>query len=91
MFHSTNAILRSGKGSFRSFFAISNEKTGVILVRNGNVAMKNRNIAIDNGKAEVGDRNVAETEKTFHASLIKLDKENPEIDREETKIREYKY
>jgi flagellar basal body P-ring protein FlgI len=61
------AMLRSAKGSFRSFFAISNEKTGIISVRNRNVAMKNRNVAIDNRNVEVDERNVAETEKKFHA------------------------
>jgi hypothetical protein len=65
MFRSTKAMLQSEKGSFRLFFAISNEETGVIPVRNGNVAMKNRNVAIDNGKVEVGERNVAETEEKF--------------------------
>jgi hypothetical protein len=60
IFRSTKAMSRSKKGSFRSFFAISNEKTGVIPVQNRNVAMKNRNVAIDNGKVEVGERNAVE-------------------------------
>jgi hypothetical protein len=75
MFRSTKAMLRSEKGSFRLFFAISNEKTGVIPFRNENVAMKNRNVAIDNGQVEVGDRNVAETEEKFHSLLIKNPKD----------------
>jgi hypothetical protein len=37
--------------------------------------MKNRNVAIDNGKVEVDDRNVAETEEKFHSSLNK----NPKV------------
>jgi hypothetical protein len=69
------AMLWSEKGNSRSFFAISNEKTGIISVRNGNVAMKNGNVAIDNGKVEVGDRNVAEMEEKFNSSLIK----NPKV------------
>jgi hypothetical protein len=60
------ARLRSEKENFRSFFAISNEKTGVIPVQNGNVAMKNRNVTIDNGKVEIGDRNVAEKKEKFY-------------------------
>jgi hypothetical protein len=31
--------------------------------------MKNRSVAIDNGKVEVGDRNVAEMEEKFNVSL----------------------
>jgi hypothetical protein len=69
------AMLWSKKGSFRSFFAISNEKTGIIPVRNGKVAMKNRKVAIDNGKVELGDRNVVEMEVKFNSSLIK----NPKV------------
>jgi hypothetical protein len=48
---------QSEKGSLRLFFAISSEKTEVIPVQNGNVAMKNRNVAFDKGKVEVGERN----------------------------------
>jgi hypothetical protein len=42
--------------------------------------MKNRNVAIDNGKVEVGDRNVAEMKENFHASLIKCGKKNIEFE-----------
>ncbi|MDR1347834.1 MAG: hypothetical protein LBJ63_05305 [Prevotellaceae bacterium] len=74
IFRSTKAMLRSEKGSFRLFFAISNEKTGVIPVADRSIVAKNRNVAIDNGKVEVGDRNVAETEEKFHATFIKKPK-----------------
>jgi hypothetical protein len=63
---------RSEKECFHSFCAISNEKTVVIPVQNGNVAVKNRNVTIDNGKVEIGEKNVAEMKntefETFHAS-----------------------
>jgi hypothetical protein len=65
------AMLWSEKGSFRSFFAISNEETGIIPVADRNATMKNRKVAIDNGKVEVGNRNVAETDEKFHSSFIK--------------------
>jgi hypothetical protein len=80
MFRSMKAVLRSEKESFRSFFAISNEKTGVIPVRNWNVAMKNWNVAIDNGNVEVGDRNVVAMEEKFHSPLIKRGMKNTEFD-----------
>jgi hypothetical protein len=37
--------------------------------------MKNRNVAIDNGKVEVGERNVVVMKEKFHSSLIK----NPKV------------
>jgi hypothetical protein len=63
------AMSQLKKGSFRSFCAISNEKTVVIPVRNGNIVVKNLNVAINNGKVEVGERNVAKMKENFHASL----------------------
>jgi hypothetical protein len=78
MCRSMKAMLRSKKESCRSFCAILSEKIRVIPICNRNVAMKKRNVAIDNGKVEVGERNGTERYEKFHASH--LDKENTEFE-----------
>jgi hypothetical protein len=83
------AMLRSEKESFRLFFAISSGKTGVIPVCNRNVVVKNWNIAVGNGYAEVGDRNEGVKEEKFDASLIKKSNVTfrPDVDLKELFVR----